>query len=126
MNSQISSHTQAVQKFESWAKLVGSAVDAAILRSTHGGAAQPSTLPKRYRGRGQPVRRVQRRSAQYGMPFCQWTLSWPFVQFYPLDFPALPWLEEICQLLDGVRLSGYGQPRMCFKEKGLPVFHYAR
>ena len=40
------------------------------------------------------------RATGYGCPFSDWVLQWDFVTHYPLDFPELPWLLDICQLLE--------------------------
>ena len=39
------------------------------------------------------------RAAGYPGGFRHWVLSWQCVTWYPLDFPSLPWLSDLVQLL---------------------------
>ena len=40
------------------------------------------------------------RAPGYGGAFCDWLLQWDFVQMFPVDFPDIHWLGELCQLLE--------------------------
>ena len=40
------------------------------------------------------------RAPGYGKSFASWLLSWEFVGHFPIDFPSLDWLTDVCRLLE--------------------------
>ena len=40
------------------------------------------------------------RAKGFGISFRHWVLEWPFVQWFPLDFPTLEWTDNVLQLLE--------------------------